>query len=130
MNTDKIYIPDNDQDYKALIERIICLRLEKLHLNQSEFANKLDFSQSLISMIEKGTKKLSKTVLNKIIYRFNVNPAWLNGDAEAAVFSSSTDDTNDPFLNWYLSLPPMERDKYGNLFFDFIKFLNNYGPKS
>ena len=130
MNTDKIYIPDNDEDYTALIERIKRLRSQELKLNRSEFASKLGFSQSLISMIENGTKKLSETVLNKIIYRFNVNPDWLKGNSEATIFNSTEDNTDDPFLNWYLSLPPKERDKYSNLFFDFIKFLNNYGPES
>lgn len=56
---------------------------KELELNQSEFAEKLNISRSLIAGIEKDMKALTERTKNDIIRVYGVNPAYLEtGEGE------------------------------------------------
>ncbi|MCT7530400.1 helix-turn-helix domain-containing protein [Aliarcobacter cryaerophilus] len=50
---------------------------KKLGLNQTEFADKLETSQNLISKYEKGQVELPFKIINNLNKVFNININWL-----------------------------------------------------
>lgn len=117
----------------AIVERIHFLRNDVLHMNQKQFSNILDISQTYISLLESGERPLSSTLAIKIISSFHINPEWLiYGKESEDIFSISSTTENGTshlridalnnlvqiyslkskdvtFLQWYLSLSANER---------------------
>lgn len=117
----------------AIVQRIHFLRNDVLHMNQKQFSNMLDISQTYISLLESGERPLSTTLAVKIIASFHINPSWLiYGNDSEDIFSISSTTENGAkhlqidalntlvqmyslkskdvaFLQWYLSLSANER---------------------
>lgn len=68
-------------------ERIKKIR-KALHLNQTEFANKIGLSQSSLGMIEVGKRTFTNKHIKLICTTFNVNENWLR-TGEGSMFSST-----------------------------------------
>jgi transcriptional regulator with XRE-family HTH domain len=65
---------------KNVHKRIKTLRTY-LRLEQSEFCNEIEISQSNLSKIEnEKTDKVPSSVLLNILFKYNVDAKWLNGD--------------------------------------------------
>ncbi|WGX77406.1 helix-turn-helix transcriptional regulator (plasmid) [Paraclostridium bifermentans] len=63
--------------------RIKKLRDEYLNLTQQEFADAIGLQRNTISVNENGGRNFSKSSLNRIAEKFNVNLDWLEtGEGE------------------------------------------------
>jgi transcriptional regulator with XRE-family HTH domain len=60
----------------TLNERVKHIR-KIMQLNQKEFSQKIEISQSALSQIEKGLTSLSFSTIENITRKFNVNCNWL-----------------------------------------------------
>ena len=128
--TDKL----NQAQKKAVINRIIYLRREVLHLSQDNFAKQLNISQTLLSMYENETRPINDSFINQLSNVFRVNLEWLiYGVGEDAGIFTSQLPLSEPnqildslqeayqltasdmsFIRWYLSLSPEARNHCSN----------------
>ena len=97
--------------------------------NKAEFANSLNVSASLITMLENGTRELTNRTAADICEKFNVNSVWLE-TGEGEPYNDSVtpaikllkaeynlDDLDIQIIEKYLELSPIERQ----VFKDYIK---------
>lgn len=72
-------------------DRILHLRKDVLNLNQSDFANAMNISRSMISCLEKGERNATDRTISDLCRVFNVSEEWLrNGMGE--MFQPLNDD--------------------------------------
>ncbi|MBW2187260.1 MAG: helix-turn-helix domain-containing protein [Deltaproteobacteria bacterium] len=71
------------------------IKIRKIHnLTQKQFSEKLCVSKSLISIIESGAQSPSLTLIELIVYKFNINRNWItHGSGE--IFSSEQKKENN-----------------------------------
>lgn len=112
----------------TLNQRITAIRTDA-NKTKAEFANILNVSASLITMLENGTRELTSRTAADICEKFNVNPNWLEtGEGEPyndAVTPTlkllkaefKLDDLDIQIIEKYLELSPIERQ----VFKDYIK---------
>ena len=71
---------------------------EKLKLKQVDFANQLGISQSYLSIVESGKRKLSFELLFSLLTRFNVDLPWvLTGKGEMFINTNQESSFMDLF---------------------------------
>lgn len=120
----------SDTDKKDIVKRMVSLRKNELHMTQPQLAKRLGYSQTYISLLERGERELSNDFLTTFLLEFNPAPQWIlygNGDpfnidanhpelhisetmsALRGPFSLSDED--EQYLFWYLSLSPEDRKK-------------------
>ena len=120
----------SDTDKREIVKRMVSLRKNELNMTQPQLAKRLGFSQSYISLLERGERELSNDFLTAFLLEFNPSPKWImygNGDpftidanqpnlhisetlsALRGPFSLSNED--EQYLSWYLSLSPEDREK-------------------
>ena len=84
-------------------------------LNQTEFADKLETSQNLISKYEKGQVELPFKIINNMNKVFNININWLL-TGKGLMFESDVGDTNISFqeelINDIKKLSPKRQEYY------------------
>ncbi len=139
MNQNQFQIENlSAEQQSAIVERIHFLRNDVLHMNQKQFSNVLDISQTYISLLESGDRPISTILVVKIIASFHINPNWLiYGDESEDIFSISSTAENGTkhlqidalnnlvqmyslkskdvaFLQWYLSMSANERLSFIN----------------
>lgn len=90
-----------------IAERIKQLR-KKLHLNQSEFCEKLGIKQSTLSSYENGTVSPSNDVLYAIATQYHISLDWLFGISDKEVSLSSMGD----IVGFLLELNELEELHY------------------
>ena len=90
-----------------IAERIKQLR-KKLHLNQSEFCEKLGIKQSTLSSYENGTVSPSNDVLYAIATQYHISLDWLFGISDKEVSLSSMGD----IVGFLLELNELEELNY------------------
>lgn len=78
-------------------DRIKEIRI-KSNLNQTEFAEKLNLTQSAISAIERGTNIPSMSTLESICNEFNVDGTWLLTGKETVIQKNDLDLTEHEYL--------------------------------
>ncbi|MEE3499518.1 MAG: helix-turn-helix transcriptional regulator [Ruminococcus bromii] len=112
----------------TICERLTTIRTDS-GKSKAEFANNLNVSPSLITMLENGTRELSKRTAADICEKFNVNPEWLEtgkgepyNDAKTPTLKLlkaeyKLDDLDIQIIEKYLELSPIERQ----VFKDYIK---------
>ena len=112
-----------DTEKKEIVKRIINLRKDCLHLTQPQFAERLGYSQTYISLVERGERELSGDLVASILSEIKTSKSWLlygSGtpfDAEAAtkdalsLFRSSYNllPEDEEYIRWYLSQSPEMR---------------------
>lgn len=75
-----------EKQREKLVQKLIILRKEVLHLNQVEFAASIGISQSLLSMIETGAKEITDEVFLSICRTHKIDKQWfLTGDSRTPV---------------------------------------------
>lgn len=87
----------NMEETMRIAERIKTLR-KMLHLNQSEFCEKLGIKQSTLSSYENGTVSPSNEVLYAIAREYHVSLDWLFGISDHQITLSSMGDIVDFLL--------------------------------
>ena len=96
---------------KTLAERLAFL-ISNLGIKQSDFAQKIQFTQSYLSMVLSGTKiSPSPRFYNAICREFSVNPEWLkNGKGEIhSIPGVPVDSKNSEILAKFQLLPRSEQ---------------------
>ena len=92
-----------------------------LNMNMEQFGNRLDISQSTVSMIESGKRKPSSRLIKSICREFRINEKWLT-DGEGEMLASGRYDKLDALCDEYhlgdvsklmiqkfIELPPEDR---------------------
>ena len=112
----------------TICERLTMIRTDS-GKSKAEFANTLNVSPSLITMLENGTRELSKRTAADICEKFNVNPEWLESgegepynDAKAPTIKLlkaeyNLDEVDVQIIEAYLDLSLIERQ----VFKDYVK---------
>lgn len=120
----------SDTDKREIVSRMVSLRKNELHMTQPQLAKRLGFSQSYISLLERGERELSNDLLTAFLLEFNPSQQWMlygNGDPftidahQPDLHISETlsalrgpfalSDEDEQYLSWYLSLSPEDRKK-------------------
>ena len=71
--------------------RLTTLRNDILHLSQSQCADALGISQTYLSMLESGKRKITDEVVSLYAECFNTNPDWLmTGDAAPGIIKDDS----------------------------------------
>ena len=118
----------------AVINRIVYLRRDVLHLSQDNFAKHLNISQTLLSMYENQTRPINDSFISQLSSVFCVNLEWLiygigdddnifidksllpepnrTLDALCAAYQLTASDMK--FISWYLNLSPEARTHCSN----------------
>jgi transcriptional regulator with XRE-family HTH domain len=80
---------------KTIAERLRFL-LHNLQIKQRDFAERVGFAQSYLSLILNGTKKNPSSRFFDVIFReFSVNPAWLR-DGKGEIYAVPGMDLSSP----------------------------------
>ena len=107
----------------TICERLTTIRTDS-GKSKAEFANALNVSPSLITMLENGTRELSKRTAADICEKFNVNAKWLEtgegepyNDAKTPTLKLlkaeyKLDDLDIQIIENYLELSPIERQVF------------------
>lgn len=121
-------------------ERLKILR-KNFKLTQSEFGSKLGVTKSNISVIEKGSTRVTDRMVNDLCREFNVNEKWLREGIEP-IFKEENDDSLEEYLNKkgctdlekkaikkfmdvYRDIPEEQRDEFLESFTKMIKIAFN-----
>lgn len=115
----------NADEYSALINRIISLRCDYLHINQAAFSSSLNISQSYLSLIESQKKQLTNDLIDMIVFKYNVNSKWLLSGI-GTPFKKAKSGSSDPFLNWYNSLPADAKRRFVKMIKENFSFGSDY----
>lgn len=86
-----------DKKEDTVNSRIKKLRDEYLNLTQQEFADAIGLQRNTISVNENGGRNFSKSSLNRIAEKFNVNLDWLEA-GEGEVFKKDLNDIQLAYL--------------------------------
>lgn len=76
-------------------DRLIELRRKHLNLNQKAFGAPIEYSQSLVSAIEKGTKNITSRYLSLLSNHYNVRLEWLE-TGELPIFNTKKEVNGKP----------------------------------
>lgn len=114
----------SDADKANIVSRIMYLRKNKLKLTQPAFAEAIGYSQTYISLLEKGKRELTGDLIVNIAHTYGISEDWLLSGS-GKIFSPPMDISTDPvkvlkltyslsseeteYLEWFLSLSPEER---------------------
>ena len=100
--------------------RVRYIRVQILKLNQTEFAEKINITQTALAAIENGKNKLTERNFEAICNVFNVNPEWLaTGVGKEFKEKSFVDELAKKYnlgfkektlIESILNLPPTARD--------------------
>lgn len=116
-----------------IAKRVIEVR-KAVHLNQTQFAEKLDLQRSIISLCESGKREFSERTLRDISAIFSVNLEWLK-TGEGEMFDKESEDVvidalraeynldeiDIDIIRTYISMAPLERQVFKN----FIKGISD-----
>lgn len=120
----------SDTDKRNIVKRMVSLRKNELNMTQPQLAKRLGYSQTYISLLERGERELSNDFLTAFLLEFSPSHQWMlygHGDP----FTSDADqpdlhisetmsalrgpfslsDEDEQYLSWYLSLSPENRKK-------------------
>lgn len=106
----------------TLNERVKHIR-KIVQLNQKEFSQRIEISQSALSQIEKGLTSLSFSTIENITKSFNVNCNWLIG-GKGQVFNTDEDGLGNISTNGQEI--PQELDERLKLQFQAMNLENQY----
>ncbi|GAB3324366.1 hypothetical protein GCM10027299_21610 [Larkinella ripae] len=113
---------------EPIVERLEEVR-KTLRINKSEFARRIDSTQSYISKVLSGEKTVGPVVIDKVVKNLGVNRAWLEtGDGEMfnhavgefdsiiASLGYTIPDSGGPFTDKYITflnkrIAELEHDK-------------------
>ncbi len=87
-------------------DRVRMVRNE-LHMNQTEFGERLDVAQTYLTNIETGKRSLTEKLTKLICYEFNVSEQWLR-TGEGEMFARSDASEIDNLVSRY-HLRPLEK---------------------
>lgn len=120
----------SNADKRKIVNRMVSLRKNELHMTQPQMAKRLGYSQTYISLLERGERELSNDFFTAFLLEFNPSLHWMlygNGDpftidanrpdlhiseslsALRGPFALSDED--EQYLSWYLSLSTEDRKK-------------------
>lgn len=130
----------SEKELSDIVERIVYLRTEILHMTQDKFASAIKISQTYLSLIEHGKKEITMSILSQISYSLQVNLDWLiyGLGSEGSIFTSpdvtvdllqqtdqetaldylqrsfSLKESEMDFLSLYLNLSPKDRQCFSD----------------
>lgn len=88
-NEDFILSDFTEEENRQIGERLATLRSDILHLNQLQCADALGISQTYLSMLESGKRKITQETLLLYVERFGVNSEWIIlGDDSLGIVSA------------------------------------------
>lgn len=141
---------------ESMAKRISYLRNDILHMTQAEFSSLLKISQTYLSLIEAGKKKITKSLLTNILTTFHVNADWLLSgigtdqdifldEINPKEYTVSYDSANTlhdlqkfcqlsnddlDFISWFISLSAKDRALFLSCIENFSAFARSYPPGS
>lgn len=90
---------DASLDHSEVSRRLKHLR-ESMFLSQKEFSEKAELSITLVSLMEKGEKRVSEKTINKICRAFGVNKEWLKSGI-GSMYEDKMDDLKETLRKKY-----------------------------
>ena len=98
MNNNEFKIANlSDNDHARISERLCILRNDILHISQQKCSDILGISQTYLSLLETGERKISKKILETYHKQFKVNKNWiLYGDEANGIIQGEKTPDIDP----------------------------------
>ena len=88
-----------EEENQQISERLAFLRNNVLHLSQSQCADALNISQTYLSMLESGKRKISADTIQLYVERFDANINWiLTGDESTGVIVGQAANNADYYI--------------------------------
>lgn len=120
----------NAANKRNIVQRMVSMRKNELHLTQPQLAERLGYSQTYISLVESGERELTSELLSAFVQEFRPSKQWIMYGAGdpfwedanksdlhvSEILSSlrgpcSLSDDDEKYLLWYLTLTPEDRKK-------------------
>lgn len=134
-NSESILANMTEQELSAINKRLVYLRQNILQMTQSQFCDAVKISQTYLSLLENGQRKIKIQIILKISSALKINLDWLiygignddnifqSNDYSKEIFTRSSQEealtnlqkafslkeSDKNFLSWYLALSQKER---------------------
>lgn len=134
-NSESILANMTEQELSAINKRLVYLRQNILQMTQSQFCDAIKISQTYLSLLENGQRKIKIQIILKISSALKINLDWLiygignddnifqSNDYSKEIFTRSSQEealtnlqkafslkeSDKNFLSWYLALSQKER---------------------
>jgi len=113
----------SDAEKANIVKRIMYLRKNILNLTQPAFAEAIGYSQTYVSLLEKGKRELTGDLIVNVAHTYNISEDWLlsgegelfsplailNDPVRVLKFSYGLTSEETEYLMWFLSLSAEER---------------------
>ena len=103
-------------------ERLACAR-KKLHLTQSQFAEKICVSPGFLCSMEIGDRKINSRMIKIINLTTGINSKWLK-TGEGEMFARDQDKEIEEIVNLYHQLNPFFKGYFKRQLLEIVNYEN------